>query len=106
MPLPHCASIMMVAGEASGDMHAAKVIEVLLRKNKNVKIFGLRGGRMAKAGREVRDALARQCAMRVVEVVKHHPASLRGLMDCERWLGQEEPALLFLVDFPGFILAL
>jgi len=97
---------MMVAGEASGDMHAAKVIEVLLRKNKNLKIFGLGGARMAKAGMEVREDLARQGVMGFVEVVKHLPASLRRLKDCERWLREEKPALLLLVDYPGFNLAL
>ncbi len=51
---------MVVAGEASGDMHAAKVVETLLKKNKKLKIFGLGGPLMAKAGMEVRQDLTRQ----------------------------------------------
>src|ERR1017187_9795397 len=98
--------IMMVAGEASGDMHAAKVIQALHAKNKKIKIFGLGGPLMAKAGMEVREDLTRNAIMGFVEVVKHLPLSLRRLKDCENWFSQEKPDLLFLVDYPGFNLRL
>ena len=96
----------MVAGETSGDMHAAKVIEALLTKNKNIRIFGLGGPRMAQAGMEVREDLTGKAVMGLAEVVKHLPASLRRLRDCESWLKTEKPDLLFLVDYPGFNLRL
>lgn len=99
-------SIMMVAGEASGDMHAAKVIETLLQKNKNLRIFGLGGPLMARAGMEVREDLTQKAVMGLAEVVRHLPASLRRLRDCENWLKAEKPSLLFLVDYPGFNLRL
>ena len=106
MKRPKNHSIMMVAGEASGDMHAAKVIESLLRQNKNLKIFGMGGPRMAKAGMDVREDLTAKAVMGFTEVVKHLPASLRRLRDCEAWLKAEKPDLLFLVDYPGFNLRL
>lgn len=96
----------MVAGEASGDMHAAKVIETLLKKDKNLKIFGLGGPRMALAGMDVREDLTAKAIMGFAEVVRHLPASLRRLRDCETWLKNEKPRLLFLVDYPGFNLRL
>lgn len=99
-------SVMMVAGEASGDMHAAKVIESLLRKNKSLKIFGMGGPRMALAGMDVREDLTAKAVMGFAEVVKHLPASLRRMRDCETWLKTEKPDLLFLVDYPGFNLRL
>lgn len=106
MKRPKIHSIMMVAGEASGDMHAAKVIESLLQQNKNLKIFGMGGPRMAKAGMDVREDLTAKAIMGLTEVVKHLPASLRRLRDCEHWLKAEKPDLLFLVDYPGFNLRL
>ncbi len=99
-------SIMIVAGEASGDMHAAGVIRALLSKNKKLKIFGLGGPLMARAGMEVREDLTKNAIMGVVEVVRHLPLSLRRLWDCEKWLREEKPDLLVLVDYPGFNLRL
>ncbi len=98
--------VMMVAGEASGDMHAAKVIESLLRKNKKLKLFGLGGPLMAQAGMEVREDLTRQALIGFWEVLKHYPAIRRRFADCEKWLSDEKPDLLFLVDYPGFNLRL
>jgi lipid-A-disaccharide synthase len=98
--------IMMVAGEVSGDMHAAKVIEALKKKDRGLQIFGLGGPLMARAGMEVREDLTSQAIMGFVEVVKHLPLSFRRMRDCERWLIEEKPDLLFLIDYPGFNLRL
>ncbi len=106
MPSSSTRSILMVAGEASGDMHAAKVIEALHKNDKNLKIFGLGGPRMARAGMEVREDLTAKAVMGFAEVVRHLPASLRRLQDCETWMKDEKPGLLFLVDYPGFNLRL
>lgn len=106
MPPVSFPSIMMVAGETSGDMHAAKVIEALLRRNKNLRIFGLGGPRMVKAGMEVREDLTRQALIGFWAVLKHFPMIRRRFEDCERWLKEEKPDLLFLVDYPGFNLRL
>ncbi len=99
-------SIMVVAGETSGDIHAARVIETLLKKNKKVKIFGMGGPLMAKAGMEVRHDLTQQALIGFWEVLKHYPAIRRRFKECENWLQEEKPDLLFLVDFPGFNLRL
>jgi lipid-A-disaccharide synthase len=98
--------IMMVAGEVSGDMHAAKVVEALRQKKKDLRIFGLGGPRMAEAGMEVREDLTQNAVMGFVEVVRHFPAIRRRFRDCERWMAEERPDLLVLVDYPGFNLRL
>lgn len=96
----------MVAGEVSGDMHAAKVIEALRKKNKGLRIFGLGGPRMAEAGMEVREDLTQKAFMGFTEVVRHLPVSLRRMKACEKWMAEEKPDLLVLVDYPGFNLRL
>lgn len=96
----------MVAGEASGDLHASKVIKTLLEKQKKIRIFGLGGPRMADAGMEVREDLTAKAVMGFTEVLRHLPASLRRLKDCQGWMEAEKPDLLFLVDYPGFNLRL
>lgn len=99
-------SIMMVAGETSGDTHAAKVIEALLSKNKKLKIFGMGGPAMAKAGMEVREDLTKQALIGFWEVVKHYPSIKRRFDQCVEWMEREKPDLLFLIDYPGFNLRL
>ncbi len=99
-------TIMCVAGETSGDMHAARVIEALRFKNKKLIIFGMGGPLMKKAGMDVRHDLTRHALIGFWEVLKHYPA-IKGLFkECEGWLWKEKPELLVLVDFPGFNLRL
>jgi len=109
MPAPMTtrqSSLMIVAGDPSGDIHAARVVSAILRKNKKLKIFGMGGPALAKAGMETRDDLTRPAIMGFVEVVKHLPLLRRRFRDCERWLKEEKPDLLLLVDYPGFNLRL
>jgi lipid-A-disaccharide synthase len=96
----------MVAGEVSGDTHAADVIRQLKLKNKKIKIFGMGGPQMAKAGMEVREDLTKQALIGFWEVLKHYPWIKKRFDQCVRWLEQEKPDLLFLVDYPGFNLRL
>ena len=98
--------IMMVAGEVSGDMHAAQVIRALLKKDRALQIFGLGGPLMAQAGMDVREDLTRQALIGFWEVVKHYPLLKRRFDQCLAWMRDEKPDLLFLVDYPGFNLRL
>jgi lipid-A-disaccharide synthase len=97
---------MAVAGEVSGDMHAAQVIRALKTKNKNLQVFGLGGPLMARAGMEVREDLTRQALIGFWEVVKHYPRIKQRFDQCLAWMRDEKPDLLFLVDYPGFNLRL
>jgi lipid-A-disaccharide synthase len=106
MPPTKNYSIMMVAGEVSGDMHAAGVARQLKIKNKKLKIFGMGGPQMARAGMDVREDLTRQALIGIWEVLRHYPWIKRRFDQCVQWLEREKPDLLFLVDYPGFNLRL
>jgi lipid-A-disaccharide synthase len=106
MNLSKSKSIMVVAGEVSGDMHAARVITELFSKNKKIKLFGMGGPQMAKAGMDVREDLTRQALIGFWEILKHYPMIKRRFDQCVSWLKQEKPDLLLLVDYPGFNLRL
>jgi lipid-A-disaccharide synthase len=99
-------SIMMIAGEVSGDMHAAGVIRQLRIQNSKLRIFGMGGPQMAEAGMEVREDLTKQALIGFWEVVKHYPWIKKRFDQCVLWLEMEKPDLLFLVDYPGFNLRL
>ena len=98
--------VMVVAGDPSGDIHAARVVSALLKQDKSVRIFGMGGPALAKAGVDIREDLTRPAIMGFVEVVKHYPLLRRRFALCEKWLAEEKPDLLWLVDYPGFNLRL
>ncbi len=99
-------SILVVAGEVSGDMHAAGVIRQLKSKNSKLKIYGMGGPQMAQAGMDVREDLTRQALIGFWEVVKHYPWIKKRFDQCVEWMEKERPDLVFLVDYPGFNLRL
>ena len=99
-------SIMIVSGEASGDLHGAKLAEALLAISPRLTLFGIGGDRMRAAG--VRVAVdARQLAVvGLTEVASQLPGILRGWRAACRMLAQRRPDLLILIDFPDFNLRL
>lgn len=97
------ARIMFVAGETSGDDHAAAVIRTLGRR---AECFGLGGEAMRGAGLRLDMDLAGRSVIGFVEVLRHLPYFHRAFKLAERLLVQERPDLLVLVDYPGFNLRL
>ena len=95
--------IMFVAGETSGDHHAAAVVQAL---GKRAFCFGLGGPAMAAAGMRLDLDLASRSVIGFVEVLKHFNYFRRAFAQAGRLLGEERPDLLVLVDYPGFNLRL
>jgi len=99
-------NVMLVAGDPSGDGHAARVVAALKKLAPSVRVFGMGGPRLAAAGMDVREDLTREALVGFWEVLKHLPSILRRMRQCEQWLDRERPDLLLLVDYPGFNLRL
>ncbi len=94
---------MFVAGETSGDHHAAAVLRAV---GARAECFGLGGPEMAAAGMRLDLDLAGRSVIGFVEVLRHLPYFLKALALAERLLRTERPDLLVLVDYPGFNLRL
>ncbi|HXC62883.1 MAG TPA: lipid-A-disaccharide synthase, partial [bacterium] len=94
---------MFVAGETSGDHHAAAVVAAL---GKRAFGFGLGGPAMAEAGLRLDLDLASRSVIGFVEVLKHFNYFRRAFALAEKLLREERPDLLLLVDYPGFNLRL
>ena len=100
MPPPKC--IMMIAGEASGDHHGAKLVEALRRKDSNLFVFGIGGQAMQKSGvRLIYDA-AKMAVVGFIEVILKLPDQLEPIRRCKEMLKIVIPDLLILIDFPEF----
>jgi lipid-A-disaccharide synthase len=97
--------ILLSAGEASGDMYAAR-LATALRARADVALFGMGGPQMRAAGVEIVVDYSEVSVVGITEVLKHLP-SLRHAM--ARLVGEAETRrtpLAILTDFPGFHLRL
>lgn len=99
-------NVMIIAGEASGDMYGAKVVEAAHRLDTPVHFFGIGGPRMRAAGVATLVDATEMAVMGVFEVISHLPVILRAYKLCRKMLFERKPDLLILIDYPGFNLRL
>lgn len=97
---------MLVAGEASGDLHAANLVKALRELRPEVRCYGMGAGRMRAAGVDILVDSGRLAVVGIVEVLAHYreiKAALRKLQDI---IETRRPDLLILIDYPEFNLRL
>jgi len=94
--------VMIVAGEPSGDMHAAAMVQALRQRRPELHLVGVGGGRLAAKGVELLERAERIAVVGFVEVLKHLPI-LRRLMGALRVrMDTGHVKLVILIDYPGF----
>jgi lipid-A-disaccharide synthase len=93
---------MFVAGEASGDLHAAGVARALVAQGAPYRLTGIGGDEMRAAGVELIEHAERLAVMGFVEVLKHIPLHYRLARELERRIRSGRVALVVLIDYPGF----
>ncbi|MDT8422125.1 MAG: lipid-A-disaccharide synthase, partial [Desulfuromonadales bacterium] len=99
--------IMIVTGEASGDLHGANLISASIAMFPETTFFGVGGKRMAAAGCEILIPGEDLAVMGLVEVVGHFPMIWRSFQLLKKELsGVRKPDALVLIDFPEFNLRL
>ena len=94
--------VMMVAGEASGDMHGAHLAKALRAEDPGVTLFGMGGTKMEEAGVRLLYNPTASSAMGFLEVLKNVQVLRRVLARLGRTLAEEAPDVLVLIDFPEF----
>lgn len=95
--------IMIVTGEASGDLHGANLIKAAKTLSDNISFLGVGGQKMAEAGCDILIPSEELAVMGVVEVVGQLPVIWRSFQRLKRELsGTQKPDALVLIDFPDF----
>ncbi len=94
--------ILISAGEASGDIHAAAVTAAIKKINPDAEIFGMGGDALRAAGGEVLFDIKDHCVMGFVEVIRRLPDLFRLRSDFARVMDERRPDCLVVVDYPGF----
>ncbi len=98
--------ILIVAAEASADLHAARVLEELRRLRPGLRAFGMGGPRLRAAGLECLRRAEDLSVMGIAEVVPRLPAIFRSLRQLAEAAASRRPRVALLVDSPDFNLRL
>jgi lipid-A-disaccharide synthase len=99
---PGPARVLIVAGEASGDAHAARLIGALREQVPQLEVFGVGGEALAHEGVELLFPAAELAVVGLSEVAVKLPAVIRALALLNRAMRERRPGLVILVDFPDF----
>lgn len=95
--------IFIIAGEASGDTHAAGLIREVQRLDATAGFPGLGGPQMrAAAGDGIEDWLADAAVLGLWEVLKRYGYFKRKFSETLVRIASEQPDAVILVDYPGF----
>jgi len=95
--------VMFVAGENSGDQHAARLIRHLLEMAPETQCFGFGGVAMARAGMRLDENLAQKMPIIGLSQALKNYGRLRALLSrAEKILDSERPDAVVTVDYPGF----
>jgi len=94
--------ILISAGEASGDMYGAQLIEALRRRDPSLTFFGAGGERMAAAGCEIVVDAKDLAVVGITEVLSHLPKILGLYRKLIRAADEIRPALAVVIDAPSF----
>ena len=96
-------TLYVIAGEMSGDAHAAGLLRELRTLRPGLEIRGVGGPKMQEvAGEGIRDWLDQAAVMGIVEVLKHYKWFKARFYEMLEEIKLMKPKVLLLVDYPGF----
>jgi lipid-A-disaccharide synthase len=98
-------SVLIVAGESSGDIHGAELAQALRADDPDVRIYSAGGDRLAAVSQQIMD-LTVIAVTGLVSVVRDLPRILRLFDSLVNKIEEVDPDIIVLVDFPDFNLRL
>ncbi|MGI6637942.1 MAG: lipid-A-disaccharide synthase [Desulfobulbus sp.] len=103
---PTTGTVMIVAGEASGDMHGAALVQAMRQLRPELHFCGMGGRELQAAGVELLYDAAKLAVVGAVEVLSHLGDILQARRALLRRMRAQAPKLLILIDYPDFNLLL
>jgi lipid-A-disaccharide synthase len=108
LPAPRAGKVdlLVVAGEHSGDEHAARMVAGMKRLRPGVEVAALGGPRLAGAGAQLLHDLTGSSVVGLVEVLRNL-SFFRALFEATlQWIADHRPSAVCFVDYPGLNLRL
>lgn len=97
---------MIVAGEASGDMHGARLVAAIRQQRPEAAICGIGGSALAGQGVEILYDASHLAVVGILEVIGHFRYIRQAMAALNKRLREQPPHLLILIDYPDFNLIL
>ena len=92
----------IIAGEASGDLHASNLVAEIKKKDKKAEFRGFGGDLMKAQGVELVKHYRTMAYMGFVEVAVNLRKVLGNIAQCKKDILEYQPDVIVLVDYPGF----
>lgn len=92
----------IIAGEASGDLHAAGLVKKIAELDANAVFKGVGGEKLKNANVELLFGLDRLAFMGFYEVIKNLPTIRKNFRDVKKDILEFKPDVIILTDYPGF----
>lgn len=92
----------LIAGEASGDLHAAALVEQIRQRDPEAQCSGLGGDKMVAAGCRLHQHIRHMAFMGFAAVLANLGNIRRNFRIAEQALLDEHPDVLILIDYPSF----
>ena len=92
----------LIAGEASGDLHASHLMKALKQRDSQAEFRFFGGDLMSAVGGERVKHYRELAYMGFIPVLLHLPTILRNMKWCKQDICQWQPDVVILVDYPGF----
>ena len=93
---------MIIAGETSGDLHGAKLVKAMQKRNKGLFFCGIGGQALKETGVDILIDAREISVVGITEVFSKIPNILRSLRIVKKTFKIMRPDLLILIDFPDF----
>jgi lipid-A-disaccharide synthase len=105
-PVSSRVDLLVIAGEHSGDQHAATLVRDLRSQRPGFSVVALGGPALAEAGAQVLHDMTASSVVGLVEVLKNYPFFKALFEETLRWIAEHRPRAICFVDYPGFNLRL
>jgi lipid-A-disaccharide synthase len=99
-------TVMIIAGEASGDMHGANLVREILKINPDINFYGIGGNKLKAEGVELLANASDMAVVGLTEVVSKLGNILKIMNMMKKSLDERRPDLVILIDYPDFNLPL
>jgi lipid-A-disaccharide synthase len=104
--MDHRKKVVIVAGEASGDLYGAKLAEAMASLSPQVELYGIGGSEMARRKVKLLFSSSELAVVGVTEVLEKIGHIWRAWRQMKRFIRDNRPHLAVLIDYPGFNLRL
>ncbi|MGZ6291225.1 MAG: lipid-A-disaccharide synthase [Syntrophales bacterium] len=94
--------VMIVAGEASGDLHGGNLVQAMHKIDPEIRFYGVGGGNLKEAGAELIADAADMAVVGLTEVVSKLGMILKVMTQLKASLKKDKPDLVILIDYPDF----